>query len=192
MGVRTLTGLFEQCDLDPEERFDLIICSQTFNHLLDPRLVTEKVRGLLRPEGVFFLECIDFFNLCKLQGAFYNAVQIDHVSMFVPVTLQAMCQVVGLEVIPGSLMCDRLQSAEALEEQRASGAPFCHARLLARPGRPEEPPAAYQAVRDEIDGLHLHPIRTFLTLKLRPINNAWSALRRRAGRYVSAVNSRKC
>jgi SAM-dependent methyltransferase len=193
-GVRTMTTLFEECNFDSEARFDLIICSQAYNHLLDPRRVTEKVRGLLRPRGVFYLECMDFVGYCKFQGAYYNAVQIDHVSMFVPATLQSMCQVAGLEIIPSSLLCDSSQSAEVVKEQRAAGIPFIHARLLAKAGRPQPPAAAFQAIRQELDALQLHPVRTFLRLKFRRVIRRlsalrqWMSLRQRIKRYVSFIS----
>jgi SAM-dependent methyltransferase len=165
-GVRTRVGLFEDMDFGGE-LFDLIVCSQTFNHMLDARLATEKIRYLLRPSGVLYLECIDFFRLCEVQGAFFNAVQIDHVSMFVPATLRAMCEVAGLEVIPASVLSDRAQSPEALRAQRQAGATWCHTRFLATPGRPKMPAAMYQEIRAELDRLELAPVQTYLKLRLR-------------------------
>jgi 2-polyprenyl-3-methyl-5-hydroxy-6-metoxy-1,4-benzoquinol methylase len=167
-GVPTRVGLFEELDFG-EERFDLIVCSQTFNHLLNPRLSVEKVRRLLRPNGVLFLECMDFFRLCEVQGAFFNAVQIDHVSMFVPDTLKAMCEAAGLEVIGSSVLSDRDQPLEVRRAQRAAGAAWCHTRFLASPGVPRPPQAGYQKVRAEIDRLALAPIKTLLKMELRPV-----------------------
>jgi len=186
-GVRTVTGLFEDIDFNQEEQFDLITCTLTFNHLLDPHLVVEKVRRLLKPGGLFYVDCIDFFGFCEYQGAFFNAVQIDHVSMFVPATLQAMCEVVGLEVLPGSLYCDRFQSAQALAKQRAAGIPFLHVRLLAKPGVPKAPPQAFQTIRAELDRLRLSPLRTFLKLKTRPATHRFSDLHGRIRRRASAL-----
>jgi SAM-dependent methyltransferase len=186
-GVRTVTGLFEDIDFNQEGQVDLITCTLTFNHLLDPHLVVEKVRRLLKPGGLFYVDCIDFFSFCEYQGAFFNAVQIDHVSMFVPATLQAMCEVVGLEVLPGSLHCDRFQSAQDLAKQRAAGIPFLHVRLLANPGVPKAPPQSFQAIRAELDRLQLSPLRTFLRLKTRPATHLFSGLHGRIQRRAAAL-----
>jgi 2-polyprenyl-3-methyl-5-hydroxy-6-metoxy-1,4-benzoquinol methylase len=105
-GVPTRVGLLKELDFG-ERRFDLIVCSQMFNHLLNPRLAVERVRRLLSPNGVLFLECMDFFRHCEVQAAFFNAVQIDHLSMFVPDTLKAICEAAGLEVLGSSVQSDR-------------------------------------------------------------------------------------
>ena len=165
-GIATRVGLFEEIDFD-DKQFDLIVCAQTFNHLLSPRLAAEKIRRLLRPNGHLYLECIDFFRLCEVQGAFFNAVQIDHVSMFVPQTLKALCEVAGLRVIPASVLSDRAQPDEAVRAQQQAGATWCHSRFLATPGTFKAPEAAYQEVRTELDKLPLAPLQTFLKLELR-------------------------
>lgn len=153
-GVAAHVGLFEDYEPRSEQRFDLVICSQSFNHLLNPRKVAEHVRRCLTPQGAFFLECQDFFHVCRLRGVIHQAVQIDHVYMFVPQTLQAMVEVAGLELLPGSLTVDRWQSPESLRKHQAQGLPSLHARLLARPGTPTPTPrSSYLEIRTELDAL---------------------------------------
>ncbi len=150
-GVPTTVGLFEEYAESHADRFDLILCSQTFNHLLNPRAVSEHVRNTLRPGGAFFVECMDFIRQCQSKRAVYEATQIDHVYMFVPSTLESLLQVAGFDVLPDSVMVDRLQSDEVVAEQRREGVPSTHMRMLARPGQPTtQPTSTYAKVSAEL------------------------------------------
>ncbi len=184
-GVPAHVGLFEDYQPVSGERFDLVICSQSFNHLLNPRKVAEHVRRCLTPQGVFFLECQDFFHVCRLRGVIHEAVQIDHVYMFVPQTLQAMVERAGLEVLPGSLGVDRWQSPNALRAHRSAGLPSLHARLLARPGTPaREPRSSYLEIRTELDALPNSAFRALL-------KRSWKRAKQRLRPYVRMVFPRK-
>ncbi len=152
-GVSTDVGLFE--DLSPQDRgkFDLILCTQSFNHLLDPRAVASKIRDSLHPNGAFFLECQDFFQVCEFRHSIPGAVQIDHVFMFVPATLQSILQVAGFDIVPNTLLCDRFQSPEAVAEQKASSIPCMHVRMLAKPAEIQAPTSTYDGVSSELRSL---------------------------------------
>jgi SAM-dependent methyltransferase len=134
-GVPTEVGLFEQFSLDADRQFDLVICTQSFNHLLDPRGVAERIRACLSPGGLFFLECQDFFAVLQNRSCLEQAIQIDHVFMFTPATLAAIVEAAGFSVLPETLLRDRFQSPAALAAQKEFGVPSLHTRLLARPGQ---------------------------------------------------------
>lgn len=151
--VPTDVGLFE--DLSPQDRgkFDLILCTQSFNHLLDPRAVARKIRDSLHPHGTFFLECQDFFQVCQLRNSVPDAVQIDHVFMFVPATLKSTLQVAGFDIMPNTMLVDRFQSEAAITKQKASGIPSLHIRMLATPAAVQAPTSTYDGVNAELSSL---------------------------------------
>lgn len=150
-GVPTRQGLFE--DFRPEEgdKFDLVICTQSYNHLLDPKRVTEQIRACLNPGGMFFLECLDFFKVCEYREYVADAVQIDHVYMFVTDTMKAMLETSGFSVMEESVISDRLQSSEELLAQKRTGMPTHHTRMLAIPGEPAKSlSCSYAKIRAEL------------------------------------------
>jgi SAM-dependent methyltransferase len=158
--VPTEVGLFESFGRAIGERFDLVLCSQAFNHLLDPRRAAERVRELLAEDGLFFVECQDFFQVARARGAIAEAVQVDHVYMFAPETLQALVRQAGYAIVEGSLTCDRELSAEERAAQKELGLPTLHLRFLARPGpAPEAPTSSYAAIRAELAALPDSPLR---------------------------------
>ncbi len=153
-GVPTEVGLFEEVDLHPTEPFDLVLCTQTFNHVLDPRAVATKVRSLLSPGGQFLIECQDFLQMCRMWGAIRYAIQIDHVTMFAPQTLRGLLMAAGFEVPLETMTCDRDLSRERRAQQQASGTPTQHIRLLARPCEtPNQDGSCYEEIRQELDQL---------------------------------------
>lgn len=184
-GVPTRLGLFEDFRPAADERFDLILCTQSYNHLLNPRQVTEKLRECLTPEGVFFLECQDFFHVCLRRGVIHEAVQIDHTYMFVPQTMQAMLEVSGLAVMPGTLLCDRWQPTADLKRQQEAGVPSLHVRMLARRAAPAgRPSSSFAEVFAELQQLPNSPVRA-------AVRRGWQKLRRGLRPYARAVWPRR-
>ena len=185
-GVPVYRGLFEEFHPSRDDQFDLVVCTQAFNHLLNPRRVAEQARRCLARDGVFFLECQNFFNVCQIRDAVYQAVQIDHVYMFVPDTLQAMLKVAGFEVIPDSVSYSPWRSAPSSRATSGDEPPSLHIRLLARPGVPDcQPSSTYAEVRNE---LMLFPNHSPVRVALRRLGRK---IRNRLGRHMTVFRSRK-
>jgi SAM-dependent methyltransferase len=164
-GVPTEVGLFEEFGLKADRRFDLVLCTQTFNHLLDPRGVARRIAQLLTPNGVFLLECQDFFQLCRAWGGDRSkAVQIDHTHMFTPETLTALVDQSGLQVLAGSVENDENRPAFERRRRLRASLPSLHVRLLARRSDAPAPPVPhhYPRVRSRLDSLHPKPVRTWI------------------------------
>ena len=160
-GVPTQVALAEQIhDLNGRD-YDVVICTQSFNHLLDPRGVASLVRDVLSPNGVFLLECLNFLHLCRFWGDYEMAVQIDHPYMFVPPTLIAILTASGFEVLVDTLQVDASAPPSELRWRRRFGLPSMHIRLLARPSFSSSSavPYLYPQIRDEIDRLPHRPRR---------------------------------
>ena len=58
-GLETITGLVEEHDFG-SRRFDLVIICQTVDHLLDVGGTLRRVRELLSPTGLLFVDIVDF------------------------------------------------------------------------------------------------------------------------------------
>lgn len=54
--MTVLCSTLENCTL-PEKSFDIIHCSQTIEHVRDPRYFLQKITKLLKPDGVFVGSC---------------------------------------------------------------------------------------------------------------------------------------
>ncbi len=166
-GIPVMAGLFEEVDLPADRRFDLILCTQSFNHLLDPRGVAGRIRDLLSEDGTFLLECQNFFHLCRFWGEREKAIQIDHTYMFVPATLRAIVRAAGFRVLVETVRSDADESARELRRRRRLGIPSLHVRFLARRGegfvRGEL--SSYPQVKAELDSLPHRPGWTWLVRK---------------------------
>ncbi len=182
-GIPVTVGLFEAIRLPSEPRFDLVLCTQSFNHLLDPRGVAERIGELLKPDGVFLLECQNFFHLCRFWGERDKAIQIDHTYMFVPATLHALVEAAGLEVLPETMRTDLTEPARELRRRRRLGIPSLHVRFLARLATPQRPALPqYGQVKAELERLPHQPRWARLARswerQLMRVDNARERLRR--------------
>lgn len=166
-GVPTEIGLFETSGLAVDRTFDLVVCTQTFNHLLDPRGVARRVSKLLSPNGMFLVECQDFFQLCGFWGQRNKAVQIDHTYMFAPETLTALLEQAGLEGLPHSTEKDETLSAYERRQRRRASLPSLHVRILARRSDAPAPtaPPNYPLIRARLDGFRHSPVLSWIERK---------------------------
>lgn len=68
-GVEVRTGYFPRA-LGPEERFDVVVFNDVFEHIPDARAVTEAVHGALRPGG------LSVVNLPVKEGGLYRVSKL--------------------------------------------------------------------------------------------------------------------
>lgn len=69
MGIETITKTFEQVELE-KESFDLVVLNHTLEHIHDPLTVIAKARGILKEDGLVFIDVPNFGSLtAKLMGA---------------------------------------------------------------------------------------------------------------------------
>lgn len=69
-------GLLE--DFDPKQTFDVVTMCQTVDHLLDLKGGLAKVRKLISPHGVFFVDIVDFASEARRVKHFRGACKVDH------------------------------------------------------------------------------------------------------------------
>ncbi|MDV2502434.1 MAG: class I SAM-dependent methyltransferase [bacterium] len=90
-------GNFEEAPLEAVT-FDFIILTQTLNHLLSPTDALEKIRSLLSPRGVAFIEVYNVMATASWSNITDHA-KVDHPYMFGAATFRALLGKVGLTIL---------------------------------------------------------------------------------------------
>jgi SAM-dependent methyltransferase len=107
LGLRTITGLAEE--YDPKDgRFDVVIMCQTVDHLLDVSRTLGALHGLLKPDGLFFVDIVDFRAAYLRNWSAEAAVKIDHPYYLTGETMEAFLAKAGFEVLRTDYAADHL------------------------------------------------------------------------------------
>lgn len=96
-GMELVESSFE--DWPGEGRYELILLCRTVEHLLDLRGSLAKICELLAPDGLFFCDVADFFELCRLEGPPETVARIDHLYWLCQETARVVFRRLGLEPI---------------------------------------------------------------------------------------------
>jgi SAM-dependent methyltransferase len=106
LGLETITSLFE--DWNPGERkFDLVGMFQTVDHLLDINNTFEKIRNILKDDGLFIIDIVDFrHNYLKFWST-EEAIKIDHPFYFTENSFEKILKKFGFEFIKKSISKDK-------------------------------------------------------------------------------------
>ena len=106
-GFEAITSLVEEHDFG-DRRFDVILLCQTIDHLLDVSGTLERLRRLLAPEGVFFVDIVNF-RAAYLRGwSVERAVKIDHPYALTEPVAAAMLARTGFEILRADYEADHL------------------------------------------------------------------------------------
>ena len=95
-GLQTVTGFVE--DYQPDSQFDMVMICQTVDHLLDVSSALTKIRDLIRPDGVFFVDIVDFRAAYLRNHSTEGAVKIDHPYYLTQATMRAYLARAGFAV----------------------------------------------------------------------------------------------
>ena len=125
LGIETIEGLIEAVDLG-DRRFDIVLLCQTVDHLLDIGGTLRRVRELLAPNGLLFVDIVDFRAAYLRNWSIEEAVKIDHPYYLTEPTMVAYLRQAGFEVARTAFAADHL-----------------HVSYVAQPSTPESvlPPA---------------------------------------------------
>lgn len=107
LGLRTITGLVEEFD-PGGERFDVVTMCQTVDHLLDISGSLRAVRRLIVPEGIFFVDIVDFRAAYLRNWSVEEAVKIDHPYYLTEATIEAYLSRAGFDVLRADCAADHL------------------------------------------------------------------------------------
>lgn len=75
-GLNGVVGSAETWDTD--EQFDIVMMCRTVEHLFDLRGTMSKIRRLLRPDGLFYCDFLDYLELCRMTGHPQTVSKVDH------------------------------------------------------------------------------------------------------------------
>jgi len=131
LGLETITALIEEHDFGGRT-FDSVIVCQTVDHLLDVAGTLTRIRDVIAPQGVLFIDIVDFRAAYLRNWSIEDAVKIDHPYYLTESTMSMYLRRAGFEVLRSDYAVDRL-----------------HVGYVCRPGAPDHdavPDAA--AVRD--------------------------------------------
>jgi len=73
LGIRTHGSVLQ--DFKPNTDYDLILFSQCFEHISDPAIMLDRVRNLLSPQGILYLEVPVSWTFIGWRDAFFMAHQ---------------------------------------------------------------------------------------------------------------------
>ena len=123
LGLETIEGLIEAVDLG-DRRFDVVLLCQTVDHLLDIAGTLGRVRELLAPAGLLFVDIVDFRAAYLRNWSIEEAVKLDHPYYLTESTMVAYLRQTGFEVVRTDFAADHLHvSYVAQPTTRASGLP---------------------------------------------------------------------
>lgn len=107
LGIETIEGLIEAINLG-DRRFDVVLLCQTVDHLLDIGGTLRRVRELLAPGGLLFVDIVDFRAAYLRNWSIEEAVKIDHPYYLTEPTLVAYLRQAGFEVVRMDFAADHL------------------------------------------------------------------------------------
>jgi SAM-dependent methyltransferase len=107
LGLQTVTSFVEDYD-SGGATYDLILLCQAVDHLLDVSLSLGKIRELLSPDGLFFVDIVDFRAAYRRTGSAEGAIKIDHPYYLTDETMQAQLRRSGFDVLAIDYAADHL------------------------------------------------------------------------------------
>jgi SAM-dependent methyltransferase len=119
LGLETVEGLIERIDLG-SRRFDVVALCQTVDHLLDVSGTLSRIRELLNPKGILFIDIVDFRAGYLRNHSVEAAIKIDHPYYLTEATMTAYLGRAGFDVVRSDYAADHL-----------------HVSYVARPSAPD-------------------------------------------------------
>jgi SAM-dependent methyltransferase len=107
LGLQTVIGFVEDYDSDGTS-YDLILLCQAVDHLLDVSLSLHKIRDLVSPDGLFFVDIVDFRAAYRRSGSIEGAIKIDHPFYLTDETMQVYLRRSGFDVLAVDYAADHL------------------------------------------------------------------------------------
>lgn len=96
LGMDAVVGSVETWQTD--EKFDVILLCRTIEHLYDLKLSLTKIRGLLKPDGLFFCDLAEFLEIVRREGPPEATTKIDHVFWLTQETAPVIFRMLGFEL----------------------------------------------------------------------------------------------
>ncbi len=97
-GLDTVVGLAESADVG-DEPYEMVLICKTIDHLLDPLTVFRRVRSLVKDDGLFFTDIVDFRYELHRRGSAAAALKIDHPFAWTHESTEALLRLSGFEPV---------------------------------------------------------------------------------------------
>jgi SAM-dependent methyltransferase len=107
LGIETIEGLIEHVDLGSRQ-FDVVVLCQTVDHLLDVSGTLRRLRDLIAPGGLFFIDIVDFRAAYLRNASVEAAIKIDHPYYLTEATMTAYLARTGFQVARVDYAADHL------------------------------------------------------------------------------------
>jgi len=101
-GLEAIVGSVE--DWQTSAKFDLILLCRSVEHMFDLRLAMTRIRSLLKPDGLFYVDIADFMAMCRMVGAPETFAKIDHCYWLTQSTALGIFRAVGFELVSMSIL----------------------------------------------------------------------------------------
>ena len=107
LGLETIEGLVERIDLGTR-RFDVVALCQTVDHLLDISGTLRRIRELINPKGILFIDIVDLRAGFLRNWSVEAAIKIDHPYYLTDETMSAYLRRTGFSVLRRDYAADHL------------------------------------------------------------------------------------
>lgn len=108
LGMKAVAGFLEDYDAEHGECFDLITLCQTIDHLLDVSTSLAKIKQLLHPQGLFFVDIVDFRAAYLRNRSVEEAIKIDHPYYLTESTMETYLRRAGFHILRKNYAPDHL------------------------------------------------------------------------------------
>lgn len=100
-GSTYLYTLFFGQELETDQRFDLILSDQTFEHLVDPLMNLRKIYSLLVVGGLAYIKVPNWWTFRRFLHGKKCLKDLSHYNYFTPRTLANLCRIekLGFEIL---------------------------------------------------------------------------------------------
>jgi SAM-dependent methyltransferase len=87
-------------DLDTSDKFDLVTCFQTIEHLNDPRKFINGIKRFISPGGYFAISCHNRLSLVnKILGEKSPIFDVEHLQVFTDDGIERLFKGLGLKIV---------------------------------------------------------------------------------------------
>jgi 2-polyprenyl-3-methyl-5-hydroxy-6-metoxy-1,4-benzoquinol methylase len=82
-----------------DEQYDFIICSHDLEHFIDIDTALERIKKLMKPDGMLYIEVPDIEEYANLDRAPYHFLTYEHVCHFSKNTIHNIANQFGFEIV---------------------------------------------------------------------------------------------
>jgi 2-polyprenyl-3-methyl-5-hydroxy-6-metoxy-1,4-benzoquinol methylase len=97
IGVEGIVGTLET--YRPQQDFDIVLLCRSIEHLWDLKSSLLKIRKLLKPNGLFYCDIVDFLESCRRDGGVETTTKIDHCYWLCQETAPVIFASLGFQII---------------------------------------------------------------------------------------------